>query len=215
MGFWWVGGSEWAPGWRYAFLVDGWYYREPSGTEEDDDPVVGPVPLDRVVDLLRAGALVDDVSVSADGVNWRAADEVAEVLEALPLDRERLIREYIEYGEAVAGEERWGWASDRMYAILEGAPELAWTLIQEMIARAPSEQSLRFIAASPLEDLLSKDGQLFIERVEQLAELDPKFLHAVATLRRLGMTDEVWRRVQALAGRDNAASTVPSAPSAD
>lgn len=182
--------------------MGGWYYRAPSGTDDDDDPVVGPVPLERVVELLRAGALVDDVPVSVDGVNWRAADEVPAVLEALPFDRERLIREYIEYGEAPDGEENWGWASDRMYAILEGAPELAWSLIKELIARAPSEASLRFFAASPLEDLLSKDGELFIERVEDLASCDPKFLHAVATLRRLGMSDEVWRRVQALAQRD-------------
>lgn len=204
-----MGGSDRALGGRYAFSVDDWYYREPSGTEEDDDPVVGPVPLDRVVELLRAGALVEDVPVSVDAVNCRSADEVEQVLEALPFDRERLIREFIEYGEAAVGEERWGWASDRMYAILEGAPELAWTLIKELIARAPSEQSLRFFAAGPLEDLLSKDGELFIERVEQLAELDPKFLHAVATLRRLGMTDDVWHRVQVLAERDPPASAMP------
>ncbi len=189
--------------------MGGWYYREPSGTEDDDDPVVGPVALERVLDLLRSGVLAEDVPVSVDGVDWRSADEVEEVLKALPFDRERLIREFIAYGEAAPGEENWGWASDRMYAILDGAPEFAWSLIKELIVRAPSEDSLRYFAAGPLEDLLSRDGALFIDRVEQLADIDQKFLHAVATLRRLGMSDDVWRRVQLLARRDPTDSSAP------
>lgn len=65
-----------------------------------------------------------------------------------------------------------------------------------MIERAPSDASLSFLAASPLEDLLSKDGPDFIGRVEERARENAKFRRAVGMLRRLGMTDDVWKRVQ-------------------
>jgi hypothetical protein len=67
-----------------------------------------------------------------------------------------------------------------------------------MIERAPSDNSLGFLAASPspLEDLLSKDGPSFIARVEQRAAESVNFHRALGMLRRLGMTDEVWNRVQ-------------------
>ena len=53
-----------------------------------------------------------------------------------------------------------------------------------------------FLAASPLEDLLSKDGPLFISRVEKHATESANFHRALGMLRRLGMTDDVWTRVQ-------------------
>jgi hypothetical protein len=65
-----------------------------------------------------------------------------------------------------------------------------------MIERAPSDKSLGFIAASPLEDLLSKHGPEFIDRVENRAAESPKFCRALGMLRRLGMSEEVWHRVQ-------------------
>jgi hypothetical protein len=128
-----------------------------------------------------------------------AADTVDQVLEAIPLDRERLIQEYIGYGEALPGEENFGWASDRMYSILARIPELAWSLIIEMIDRAPSDNSVGFVAASPLEDLLSDHGPDFILRVEERALENEQFRRALAMLNRLQMTDDVWRRVQAAA----------------
>ena len=65
-----------------------------------------------------------------------------------------------------------------------------------MLERAPTDASLGFLAASPLEDLLSKDGPLFIARVEMRAAENVKFRRALGMLRRLGMTDDVWQRVQ-------------------
>ena len=115
------------------------------------------------------------------------------ILRAIPIDRERIIREFVEYGEAENPD--WGWASDRMHSILEGAPEIAWELIVELIDRAPSDDSLSFFAAGPLEDLLSKDGPAFIDRVEGRAATNERFRRAVGMLRRLGMADDVWARV--------------------
>lgn len=83
--------------------------------------------------------------------------------------------------------------------MLDGAPELAWEIIIELVERAPSDVSLSFFAAGPLEDLLSKDGPDFIDRVESRAATHERFRRAVGMLRRLGMADEVWERVQAIA----------------
>ncbi|HEX2878900.1 MAG TPA: hypothetical protein VHO25_05125 [Polyangiaceae bacterium] len=176
-----------------------WYYCD---TERDNETAYGPVSLGRLCELIRSEQLPYGVLVSNDpmkGPHWAEADTIEEIVRAIPLDRERLIVEYLGYGEAPLGEEPWGWASDRMYSLLEGVPELAWDLIIEMIERAPSDDSLSFIAASPLEDLLSKDGPLFITRVEDRARENTKFRRALGMLNRLGMTDDVWQRVQTAA----------------
>lgn len=175
---------------------DDWYYCD---AENDDERCDGPVSFDRLVVLIRSGELPNDVLVSKDKSRWLEADTIEEILRAIPIDRERIIREYIEYGETEDPE--WGWASDRMFSILEGAPELAWELIVELIDRATSEDCLSFFAAGPLEELLSKEGPSFIERVEHRAALNPKFQRAVGMLKRLGMTDDVWARVRTIAGR--------------
>jgi hypothetical protein len=170
-----------------------WYYCD---ERVDPERPVGPVTLSRLAELIRTGDLPYNVLVSSEpspDAAWVEADTLRQVLDAVPLDRERLMREYIEYGEAPRGQEHWGWASDRMYSILEAIPELAWELIAEMIERALSDNSLSFLAASPLEDLLSKDGSLFIVRVEQRAAENVKFRRALGMLRRLGMTHDDWQ----------------------
>ena len=87
-----------------------------------------------------------------------------------------------------------------MFNILRGTPKFAWQLIIDLIERAPSDNSLGFFAAGPLEDLLSDHGELVIARVEQRAADNPKFRRALSRLWRLGMTDGVWQRVQRAAG---------------
>jgi hypothetical protein len=172
-----------------------WYYCD---GERDSETAHGPVSLEGLCELIRTNQLPYDVLASvkeAPGPSWVEADTVEEILRALPLDRERLIQEYVGYGEAPPGHESWGWASDRMYSLLEALPELAWELLLEMIERAPSDRSLSFLAASPLEDLLSKDGPSFISRVEQRAAESATFRRSLGMLRRLGMTDDVWQRV--------------------
>jgi hypothetical protein len=173
-----------------------WYY---CNAEVDDERAFGPVSLSLLAELIRSGELPHDVLVSTRGTledTWIQADQVEQLLDAVPLDREKLMQEYIGYGEAPPGQEKWGWASDRMYSLLEALPERAWHLVVEMIERAPSDDTLGFLAASPLEDLLSKDGPAFIERVEQRALESVKFHRALGMMRRLGITDDVWQRVQ-------------------
>jgi hypothetical protein len=102
----------------FRLLSDIWYYRD---EEKDPERWHGPLEFEQLMALLRSGQLPDGVLVSSDMVEWQEADTMERVLRALPIDRERIIREYIEYGEAENPD--WGWASDRMYSMLDGAPE--------------------------------------------------------------------------------------------
>jgi hypothetical protein len=91
----------------------GWYYCDAN---VDPERAFGPVSLERLGELIRTGELPYDVFVSTEGTpeaEWVQADTVEQILDAIPLDRERLMKEYIGYGEALNGEENWGWASER------------------------------------------------------------------------------------------------------
>jgi hypothetical protein len=187
----------------------GWYYLLPLVDGDcietlvvaDEDTIVGPIALSQLTALVRGGWLPDDVLISRDQESWEYADSVPAFLEALPLDRDRIIREYIEYGVTPLKEVRWGWASDRMFNIIQGAPDIAWAIVTHLIDLAPSDDALGYFAAGPLEDLLSEHGPYLIARVENRARDNPRFLRAIQALWRLSMTDEVWARVQRAAGR--------------
>ncbi len=51
-------------------------------------------------------------------------------------------------------------------------------------------------AAGPIEDLLDKYGEKFIERVEKQAKADPVFARVVGGVWKSGMSLEVWERLQ-------------------
>jgi len=171
----------------------GWYFSDHLTAID-----AGPIELSDLAGRIRSGDLPDDVFISRDGENWDNAYKFAEMLTALPLDRERIIREYLEYGEAELGKVDPGWAWERMQEILESAPEVAWEIVAELIERAPSEDALGYFAAGPLEDLLSDHGPLFIDRIESLAKRQPKLVRALRGVYRMRTTDDVWNRVQRL-----------------
>jgi hypothetical protein len=181
-----------------------WHYLLPLVTDDgvvaeviaDDETIAGPIELSELAALVRGGWLPDDVMISRDREHWENADRIAEFLQALPLDVNRIVREYIAYGEAPLGQESWGWASDRMNHVISGAPDVAWEVVTTLIDVAPSDRSLGFFAAGPLEDLLSQHGPALIARVEEHARTNAKFRRALAQVWRLGMTDDVWQRVR-------------------
>jgi hypothetical protein len=79
-------------------------------------------------------------------------------------------------------------------------PEHQWQFILAAVAHA-SDDELGHIAAGPIEHLLGKHGEHYIDKVEQRAEADPKFARMLAGVWKYMMTDEVWARVQALKAR--------------
>lgn len=79
-------------------------------------------------------------------------------------------------------------------------PEHQWQFILAAVAHA-SDDELGHIAAGPIEHLLGKHGEQYIENVEQRADADPKFARMLAGVWKQMMTDEVWARVEALKAR--------------
>lgn len=64
---------------------------------------------------------------------------------------------------------RWGQEDD---------PERAWIVTKELLNRAP-DSALGYIAAGPLEDLISFHGLEFIDRLEEYASRSPRVAKAL------------------------------------
>lgn len=72
--------------------------------------------------------------------------------------------------------------SDPLFAVcgqvddlVERDPEAAWSLTLEVIAAAGDDRVLAAIAAGPLENILCRSLEQFIDRTELEARRDPKF----------------------------------------
>jgi hypothetical protein len=67
------------------------------------------------------------------------------------------------------------WAVDEFYELPFDDPEAAWTAIQFLLTLYPSDEVILMTGIGPLEALLSRFGEPFIDRVEQAAKLNPLF----------------------------------------
>lgn len=83
--------------------------------------------------------------------------------------------------------------------LVEEDPEQAWATILQILPQTDSSRVLGQLAAGPLEDLLSYHGELFIERVEALAAIDPRFAFLLGGVWKFKMTDAIWDRVTRVA----------------
>ena len=89
------------------------------------------------------------------------------------------------------------WATD-LYDLEYHDPETLWLLILAIHARNQSPRIQEVLSAGPVEDLLAKHGDKFIERVEAQARQDAKFAKLLGGVWKNSMTDEVWIRLQAV-----------------
>lgn len=80
-------------------------------------------------------------------------------------------------------------------------PEQQWLFIQGAVVQAGSDDELGHIAAGPLEHILGHHGDRYIEAVEEAAAWDAKFARMLTGAWKYLMSDEVWRRVQAIQAR--------------
>ena len=74
---------------------------------------------------------------------------------------------------------RFGRATQLLNCLIEERPDEAWERILALISQA-REESLCYVAAGPLEDLLSEHGPLIIARVEAAATTDSRFAICLA-----------------------------------
>ena len=89
------------------------------------------------------------------------------------------------------------WATD-LYDLEYHDPETLWLFILAVHAQDQSPRIQECLSAGPVEDLLAKHGDRFIERVESRARQDPTFAKLLGGVWKNTMSDEIWRRLQAV-----------------
>ena len=92
------------------------------------------------------------------------------------------------------------WAWLRLDELVRYEPEEAWRVIQAIRQASGSDMTLANLAAGPLEDLLAKHGDQFIDRVETFARRDAQFRKLLGAVWQNAMSEEIWLRVRAVAG---------------
>ena len=120
--------------------------------------------------------------------------------------RQRLIAAWIANADAEAGTADYEinrWAARRLDDLIAkkpasgNDPQEAWEIILSLNERLLSDKATSLLAAGPLEDLLSRHGEAFIDRVEVQARRDPDFNRLLGGVWQNAMSEDVWQRVQA------------------
>ncbi len=88
------------------------------------------------------------------------------------------------------------WANDVIDDLVERAPEDAWRIILAVIEKDTNRRSIPMFAAGALEDLMSRHGEAFIDRVEAMNRQSPAFRWALGGVWKGGMSNELWERFQ-------------------
>lgn len=92
------------------------------------------------------------------------------------------------------------WVYEKLDELCWKSPDMAWTLILEILKTDQSHAVVANLAAGPVEDLLAQHGLEFIDKVEAQAKNDPLFKHLLGGVWQNDMPDEIWNRVEAAAG---------------
>jgi hypothetical protein len=89
------------------------------------------------------------------------------------------------------------WAADAVddwrYA---GKHAEVWEFITRAFDNRMSDTAFAILAAGPLEEFLADFGELYIDRVEELARKNPRFNDLLGGVWKNAMADNVWTRVQ-------------------
>lgn len=127
--------------------------------------------------------MFDEISVPIDDARWDA-----------------LISAWIAFAESdkrPSDHDATGWAesavSDWRY---DEKHEAVWEFIIRSFEREMSDRALAFLASGAVEDLLADFGEIYIDRIEELARKNPRFNYLLGGVWKNGMTDDVWTRVQ-------------------
>jgi hypothetical protein len=75
-------------------------------------------------------------------------------------------------------------------------PELLWRFILAVHEKDPDSKVGGHLAAGPVEDLMTRFGTDYIDRVENLARSDDRFRDMLHGTWQDGMSDELWARFQ-------------------
>ena len=93
------------------------------------------------------------------------------------------------------------WAWEELHELVRREPDTAWAVLLDILNRDCSPPVMANLAAGPMEDLLAHHGPEFIDRVERQARQDVKFRSMLGGVWQNAMSDDIWRRVEAVRGR--------------
>jgi hypothetical protein len=95
---------------------------------------------------------------------------------------DKLLEGYLAHAEAVAHQRKDTsfWAFNELSDLIRDDPDGAWQITVELVGRASDDETLGYVAAGALEDLLSQHPVAMIGRVESRARQDARFRKAVA-----------------------------------
>jgi hypothetical protein len=116
--------------------------------------------------------------------------------------REALIAAYLALrGKQGAEAEELSWAFDDVVDTVRNSPSDGWALTQGLLDAAEDDAALMYIAAGPLEDLLTTHGEQVIDDVVVAARRDAKVRRALAGVwGRSGMKPRVVAEIERILG---------------
>jgi hypothetical protein len=121
------------------------------------------------------------------------------------MQNERLIAGYLEHAEAVAYDcdDPCHWAHQELHDLVRSDPESAWPAVVEVVARVTDNETLEYVSADILEDLVCADPRGLIDRIEVLATSDAHFRRALGAVWGWSrIPADVRARLDALTGED-------------
>lgn len=93
------------------------------------------------------------------------------------------------------------WAFDKMVELANKNPQECLDVVIAILNEAHDDDFiLANLAAGPLEELLVAHGTELIDAIESLSNQDPNFKKLLGGVWKNDMSDELWARVQAVAG---------------
>ncbi len=102
---------------------------------------------------------------------------------------EHIVHHWMQYQETL-------WAQEKItYIIKEEFIEYAYNVVNVLYAKSSSNIHLASIGAGPLEDLLKKNGEFIIDRIEQLASMDQRFRFCLSYVWPTNIAVDVWKRI--------------------
>ena len=93
--------------------------------------------------------------------------------------------------------ETYWWAIEKIIECsYNGNHELLWEFILRIYQKELSEKVSANLAAGPLEDLISKYGPIYIDRIEKLAKDDSRFNYLLGGVWQNTSDKEIWNKIQ-------------------
>ena len=93
-----------------------------------------------------------------------------------------------------------GWAADRLDALISDIPKRRGASSTRSGAWQQSDRVLANLAGGPVEDLLARHGEAFIDRIYLLARREPVFRQMLGAVWRNSISDPVWQKLKSIAG---------------